>query len=58
VALASTRVLQALVFDVSVRDPLVFAIAAAVLAAVALLASWIPSLGATRVHPAEAFRQE
>ena len=57
-AFAATRALRALVFDVSVRDPLVFTTAAAVLGAVALLASWIPALGATRVDPADAFRRE
>jgi predicted permease len=57
-AFLATRALEALVFDISVRDPLVFATAAAVLGAVAVLASWIPALGATRVDPAEAFRTE
>jgi predicted lysophospholipase L1 biosynthesis ABC-type transport system permease subunit len=57
-AFAVTRALEALVFEVSVRDPLVFATAAIVLGGVALVASWIPSLGATRVDPAEAFGRE
>jgi predicted permease len=57
-AFAVTRALEALVFEVSVRDPLVFATAAIVLGGVALVASWIPSLSATRVDPAEAFGRE
>jgi putative ABC transport system permease protein len=53
VALLATRALQSLVFEISVTDPLVFAVAAGTLAAVAAFAAWIPARAATRVDPIE-----
>jgi ABC-type antimicrobial peptide transport system permease subunit len=55
-AIAATRFLQSLLFGVSATEPAVFAVAAAVLAAVALAASWIPARKATRIDPLEAVR--
>ena len=52
-ALAATRALQSLLFDISATDPLVFAAAAVTLALVAALAAWIPARAATRVDPLE-----
>jgi predicted permease len=52
-ALVATRALQSLVFEISVRDPLVFAAAALTLAVVAAAAAWIPARAATRVDPLE-----
>jgi putative ABC transport system permease protein len=57
-AYAATRTLQSLLFDVSPTDPVVFAAAATTLAAVALIASWIPARAATRVDPIQAVRME
>jgi predicted permease len=57
-ALALTRALQALVFEVSVNDPWIFAACATVLATIALAASAIPAFAATRVSPTEIIRQE
>ena len=52
-ALALTRGLQSLVYEISTTDPLVFAAAATMLALVAACAAWIPARAATRVDPLE-----
>ncbi len=57
-ALALTRLMTSLLYDVKPTDPGVFAAVAAALAAVALVASLIPSLRAIRVRPAVALRYE
>ena len=55
-AYALTRVLQSLLFDVSATDPRFFASAAGLVAAVALLATYIPARRATRVDATAALR--
>lgn len=57
-ALGTTRVLNALLYEVSAFDLQVFATVAATLAAVALAASYIPARRATRVDPMIALRTE
>ncbi|HEX2188842.1 MAG TPA: ABC transporter permease [Longimicrobiaceae bacterium] len=57
-ALAATRLLRALLFQVGATDPATFLAVAAVLAAAALLASWLPARRATRVDPMVALRAE
>src|SRR3954467_213528 len=57
-ALALSRVLASLVFDVQVRDPLTYVAVAAVLALVALVACIIPARKASRVDPMVALRTE
>lgn len=57
-AFAVTRMMTALLFDVQPADPGVFLMVAVVLAAVASLASLIPSARAVRVPPATALRYE
>ena len=57
-AFALTRVLQKMLFGVSASDTLTFAIAAVVLGAVAIVASFIPAWRAARIDPVTALRQE
>ena len=55
-ALAATRVLRSLLFDVAPSDPLTFAAIAALLFVTVLVASWTPARRASRVPPAEVLR--
>jgi putative ABC transport system permease protein len=57
-ALAVTRVLDSLLFGVSHSDPLTFAAVSAALAAVLLLAAYLPARRATRVDPLVALRAD
>jgi ABC-type antimicrobial peptide transport system permease subunit len=57
-ALAVTRVLAKLLFDVKPTDPATFLAVALVLTAIALFAGWIPARRATRVDPLTALRFE
>jgi putative ABC transport system permease protein len=57
-AFALSRVLQALVFGTSPRDPLVFATVALVLGGVILAASYVPARRATRADPLDALRAD
>jgi predicted permease len=57
-ALALGRVAETLLFGLSARDPAVLAGAAAVLAAVVLAASYVPTRRASTIAPMEALRHE
>jgi predicted permease len=58
VALGATRTLSTLLYGVSVRDPLTFALAAAALLAIATTATWLPARTATKIDPMHALRGE
>jgi predicted permease len=55
-AFAATRALRTLLFGITPRDPLTFALAAITLIAIALIASWIPARAATRIDPIHVLR--
>jgi predicted permease len=58
IALALAKVLRTLLYGVTTTDPLTYVVVIIVLAAVAMLASWIPARRATRVDPMIAIRAE
>jgi putative ABC transport system permease protein len=58
ISLASTRLLQEMLFGLSPRDAATIMAAAAVLTAVALLAGYLPARRATKVDPMVALRYE
>ncbi|MQA91167.1 MAG: FtsX-like permease family protein [Gemmatimonas sp.] len=57
-ALALSRLLGAMLFEVSPTDPLSFIIAVVVLTAVSLLATYLPARRASSIDPLEALRLE
>ena len=55
-ALAAARVIQGILFDVEATDPVTYAMAAAGLLSVVLVATALPALRASRIPPAVALR--
>jgi putative ABC transport system permease protein len=58
VAVGLTRLMKSILFDVRPVDPLTYFAVSAVLFAAAALASFVPSLRASRIDPVEALRAE
>ncbi len=57
-ALLASKAMRALLYDVAPNDPLTFVTVGGVLAAAALVASWVPALRASRTDPTQALRVE
>jgi ABC-type antimicrobial peptide transport system permease subunit len=56
-ALGATRVMRSLLFEVTTTDPSTYVGMAVILAAAALLASWIPARRAAGIDPMVALRR-
>ena len=57
-AMALTRYLEGMLYDVTPLDPLTFVAVVALFAAVTSIASYVPARRATRVDPMTALRYE
>jgi predicted permease len=57
-ALALTRVLKSLLFNVSALDPVALSVACTLITLIGMLAAWIPARRATQVDPIVELRQE
>ena len=57
-AIATGRMLGSLLYEVGTLDPIAFTVAPFLLAAAALLATWLPARRATRISPMAALRTE
>jgi ABC-type lipoprotein release transport system permease subunit len=57
-AIALTRLMSSLLFEVSPLDPITYAAVPVVLIAAALLASYLPARRATAIDPVDALRAE
>lgn len=56
-ALALTRLLSGLLYEVSPSDPVTFVVVGSIVAIVAAVAAWVPARRATRIDPATTIRE-
>jgi len=57
-ALALTRVMKSLLFEIQPADPLTFIAVSILLGTIAFAATYVPARRATRIDPIEALRYE
>ena len=57
-ALAASRLIRGMLFEVKPNDPVVYLTVAVALAMVTLIASYIPARRAARIDPVTAIRQD
>jgi len=57
-AIALSRIMTSLLYDISATDPITYVIVSLMLVGVAVVASLVPALRATRVDPVTALRYE
>ena len=57
-ALALTRLMQGILFGTAPTDPATFAVVSAVLAGIALVATYVPAYRASRIDPATSLKAE
>jgi putative ABC transport system permease protein len=57
-ALAGSRLIQSLLYDVGPRDPVIFVVTTLALLGIALVACWLPARRAARLSPLDALRTD
>jgi predicted permease len=57
-AMATGKILSGILYEVGALDPIAFTVAPLVLAAAALIATWLPARRATQINPIQALRTE
>ena len=57
-AVATAKILSGILYQVGALDPIAFTVAPLLLAAAALVATWLPARRATRIDPIQALRTE